>query len=348
MGLRTFHGVNLSGWLTLEPWVTPELFADSGALNESSLIGRLGRARYTDLVERHRKEFLSQTDFVDIAARGFNAVRLPVPWYAFGRRGPEPGPYIGCLSHVDDAFDWAEEVGLGVLIVMAVSPGNPNEAPSLVRNQVDFHEYREDLIAVIGALARRYATRIGFLGIEVADEPLAQTRRGLFLTSEGVPMHQLRNYYRDAYEAIREESGEETLVVLPDCGRPDAWRSFMAGDSYRNVWLDTHLFHHTDNVDAAGPSAVHKLAERSRAYLEKARKAGFPTMVGKWSASLPYADAMMTPEGQIALARVYVSEQLSVFSGCPGWFFQTWKTSGKLVGWDARIALATFERRMLA
>ena len=62
---------------------------------------------------------------------------------------------------------------------------------------------------------------------------------------------------------------------------------------------------------------------------------------------LPYADAMMTPEGQIALARVYVSEQLSAFSACPGWFFQTWKTSGRLVGWDARVALATFERRML-
>ena len=121
----------------------------------------------------------------------------------------------------------------------------------------------------------------------------------------------------------------------------------MAQDAYHNVWLDCHLFHHTDHVDAAGPSAVRKLVDKSRSYLAKARKSGLPTMVGKWSASLPYADSMMTPEGQIALARVYVSEQLTAFSDCPGWFFQTWKTSGKLVGWDARVALATFERRML-
>jgi glucan 1,3-beta-glucosidase len=92
---------------------------------------------------------------------------------------------------------------------------------------------------------------------------------------------------------------------------------------------------------------VRTLVDRSRRYLAKARKSGLPTMVGKWSASLPYADAMMTPEGQIALVRVYISEQLNAFADCPGWFFQCWKTSGRLVGWDARVALASFERRML-
>ena len=346
MLLRAFHGVNLAGWLTLEPWVTPELFADSGALDEPTLIASLGRDRYRQLVERHRADFMSQTDFTQIASRGFNAVRLPVPWYAFGTQGPEPGPYVGCGSRVDDAFDWAEEVGLGVLLVLAVSPGSPDETARLVRDQVDFKEYREDLLDVIAALSKRYASRIGFLGVEVADDPVAQVRRGFSFT-DGVPMHMLRNYYRDAYATVRSQAGEEVLVVLPDAGRPSAWKSFMAADRYQNVWLDCHLFHHTDHVDAAGPSAVRKLVDSSRAYLEKARKSGLPTMVGKWSAALPYADAMMTPEGQIALARVYVSEQLTAFSSCPGWFFQTWKTSGRLVGWDARVSLATFERRML-
>jgi len=346
MLLRAFHGVNIAGWLTLESWVTPELFADSGALDEPTLINSLGRERYTKLVERHRKNFLSQTDFTQIASRGFNAVRLPVPWYAFGRLGPEPGPYVGCVTQIDQAFDWAEEVGLNVLLALDVSPGSPDENAALVRDQVDFREYREDLLDVIAALSKRYATRMGFMGIEVADDPVAQVRHG-FSLSDGVPLHSLRNYYRDAYDAMRSQAGEEVLVVLPDAGVPNAWRSFMAADQYHNVWLDCHLFHHTDHVDAAGPSAVRKLVDKSRKYLAKARKSGLPTMVGKWSASLPYADSMMTPEGQIALARVYVSEQLTAFSDCPGWFFQTWKTSGKLVGWDARVALATFERRML-
>ena len=33
MAQRALHGVNLTGWLTLEAWVTPTLFADSGALD---------------------------------------------------------------------------------------------------------------------------------------------------------------------------------------------------------------------------------------------------------------------------------------------------------------------------
>ena len=346
MLLRAFHGVNLSGWLTLEPWVTPELFADSGALDEPTLIQSLGSKRYRELVERHRSSFLTQADLTQIAARGFNAVRLPIPWYAFGASGPQPGPYVGCIEHVDHALDWAEEVGLPVLLALAVSPGSPDEHASLVRGQADFKEYREDLLDVISALCRRYASRVGFMGIEVADDPVVQVRRGLTFT-DGVALHTLRNYYREAYEVVRTHAGDEALVVLPDAGKPRAWRSFMAQDRYHNVWLDCHLFHHTDHVDAAGPSAVRALVNRSRAYLGQAGKSGLPTMVGKWSASLPFADAMMTPEGQIALARVYVSEQLTAFADCPGWFFQTWKTSGKLVGWDARIALATFERRML-
>ena len=347
MKVRAFHGVNLAGWLTLEPWVTPELFADSGALDEPTLVASLGRDRYRKLVESHRGSFMSQTDFTQIAARGFNAVRLPVPWYTFGRRGPEPGPYVGCLRHIDNAFDWAEEVGLRVLLVMAISPGSPEERASLIRDQLDFKEYRTEMLDVMAALAERYATRIGFLGIEVADDPVVQVRKGFTLT-EGVAKHTLRNYYRDAYETIRGIAGDDVLVVLPDAGHPELWRKFMAADSYHNVWLDCHLFHHRDRVETSGPSAVRTLVDQSRRYLDKATKSGLPTMVGKWSAALPYAEAMMTPEGQIALARVYVSEQLTAFAGCSGWFFQAWKTSGRLVGWDARVALATFERRMLA
>ena len=33
MAQGTLHGVNLAGWLMLEPWVTPELFAETGALD---------------------------------------------------------------------------------------------------------------------------------------------------------------------------------------------------------------------------------------------------------------------------------------------------------------------------
>ena len=77
-GLR---GVNLTGWLTLESWVTPELFVGSGALTELALAESLGTARYQRLVRSHRESFITADDFRRIASRGFNAVRLVLHWF---------------------------------------------------------------------------------------------------------------------------------------------------------------------------------------------------------------------------------------------------------------------------
>ena len=122
----------------------------------------------------------------------------------------------------------------------------------------------------------------------------------------------------------------------------------MAPKRYENVWLDCHLYHYAESMNAAGPMGVRTLVNETASYLKKAKKSGLPVMVGEWSAALPLADAGMTPEGRIALERVYTAGQMASFSGSVGWFFQTWKTEGKLSSWDARIALSSFEKGMFA
>ena len=346
MAERALHGVNLTGWLTLEPWVTPELFVDSGALEEPDLVSAVGCRGYNDRVSRHRASFLGESDFRQIAARGFNAVRLPVPWYVFGDAGPNPGPFLGCVDLVDAAFDWADGIGLKVVLALAVNPGAEGHEADLVHDHDDFRRYRDDLVSVVAALAKRYASRVAFSAIEVADEPAMQVRRGLSVIP-GVPPHQLRNYYRSCYEAVRGIAGEDLVVVVPDAGQPGAWRHFMSQDRYHNVWLDSHLYHYADHVDSSGPVGIRMLTDRSRKSVELAGSSGLPVMVGKWCASLPFSDTVTTPEGRIALERVFSSEQIGAFRSCPAWFFQTWKTEGRLPGWDARVALASFERRML-
>ncbi|MDO5119951.1 MAG: cellulase family glycosylhydrolase [Coriobacteriales bacterium] len=347
MAERALHGVNLTGWLTLEPWVTPELFADSGALDEASLITALGRNRYRALVKKHRKEFIEAADFTRIASRGFNAVRLAVPWYAYGSKGPECGPYAGCIDYVDLAFDWAEEVGLKLVLMLDASPGTEKASHVAIDGSLDFREYKDALVEVVSRLSRRYGMRDGFYGLEVLSSPAVQRHQWLQVT-EGVQQHTLRNYYRDAYQAIRRNAGDDAVVILPDAGIPGGWRHFMAQSRYQNVWLDCS-FTRSDmsKRSVPGPAAVRRLADDARKRLLQARKSGLPAMVGSWSGALPYADSLMTPEGRIALERVFISEQIAAFKGCSAWFFETWKTSGRLSGWDARVSLATFERRML-
>lgn len=344
MAQRFLHGVNLTGWLSLESWVTPELFAGTGALAEEDFIRTLGFELYADIVAEHRSTFITETDFKLIARRGFNAVRLPVPWYVLGKDGPEPGPYIGCIDQVDDAMDWASRHGIVVLLVLDMNPGAQGEEDLLYSTG---RGRRDDMIGVISALTGRYVSSSALFGIEVASEPVAQRRKGLFGITEGVPPHVLRNYYRDAYDAVRAAGGEGPCVVLPDAGMPGAWRGFMATRRYRNICLDCHLYHYADQVDATGPSGAAALVNRSREALRQANKSGLPVMVGAWSGALPFADSLMTPEGRIALERVYCAEQIAAFEELPAWFFQTWKTNGHLSGWDSRIALSSFERGML-
>ena len=348
MAEQALHGVNLTGWLTLESWVTPELFVDTGALDEPSLIASLGRRKYQEVVRRHRESFFDASDFKRIAARGFNAVRLAVPWYVYGSKGPECGPYLGCVDYVDLALEWAEEVGLKVVLMLAASPGSEEETNVAIDGSLDFSEYRNALVEVVAAIARRYAMRDGLFGIEVLSNPRVQHRHLLQVT-DGVQQHVLRNYYRDAYQAVRRTAGDDVVVILPDGGVPGSWRHFMAQSRYENVWLDCS-FTKLDlghRPAASSPAEIRRLADDARKQLDLARRSGLPAMVGAWSGALPYADSLTTPEGRIALERVFISEQLAAYRDCPAWFFETWKTNGRLTGWDARVSLATFERRML-
>ena len=349
MADRALHGVNLTGWLTLESWVTPELFAGTGALDERSLAIALGTERYQEMVRAHRASFITAEDFRRIAARGFNAVRLTLPWFVLGEDGPGPGPYLGCLEEADAALEWAEDIGLSVVFVLGIMPGAPNrdgEAGDYTGVN-DLIDARARMLDVVETLAHRWALRSGFYGFEVAEEVVPQVRRGLTYT-EGVPQHVLRNYYRNAYDRIRAAAGPDPVVILPDGGHPRLWRLFMAQSRYQNVWIDVDLTKRPASLDAAGPSGIRHMVETSRKHMREAAKSGLPVMVGKWSASLPIADSAMTPEGRIAYERIYASDQLALIERCPAWFFQTWKTSARLASWDARVALASFERGMLS
>lgn len=340
------HGVNLTGWLALESWVTPELFAGHGALTEGDLIASMTQEDYAALIEHHRETFITEQDIKQIAARGFNAIRLAVPWYCFGADGPHPGAYQGCISYVDKALEWAEEYGIKIIFTLAV---NLDKQVSTRARELDVESprlVRSRALDVLEALAQRYALRTGFLGIEVADVVRVARHRGLRVT-EGVPAHMLRNYYREAYERIRAAAGDEPIIVLPDGGMSRGWNRFMAQRRYHNVWLDCHMDTISRRTRGSGPTSIPASLETQRAYLDEVLSGNLPVIVGSWSSSLAISEASLTPEGRIAVERLFTAQQLDMFERCCGWFFQTWKTSGFLSGWDARVAFATFERGML-
>lgn len=348
------RGVNLSGWFIPEPWVTPSLYAATGAANEAQLQAALGTTTYNERVRQHLETFITEDDFRRMALVGLNAVRLPVPWYAFGSQEVEAS-YIPVIDYIDRAMEWAEKYGMGVLLDLSTVPGgqgDSNDVSASPDAAAEWHASktgRDTALSVLEGLALRYGTREGLLGIELLDSPQMSVRKNFFTTTDGIPSHYLRNFYRDAYERVRAHMDANKMVVFSSSGYPSEWRHFMRGKGYENVVMDIHLYHYRDEYaqDITSPRGLSMAITRNKKMLKEANAAGFSVIVGEWSGAAVLASATITPEGRAAYERVFIANQLSSFASTRGWFFQTWKTEKRIPAWDARVALGSLEKGML-
>ena len=321
-------GVNLSGWFIPEPWVTPSLYAATGASNAAELQEAMGTAAYNERMRRHYETFVSEDDFRRMAQIGLNAVRLPVPWYAFGSQESDAS-YISVVDYIDRAIEWAAKYDIRVLLDLATVPGgqgDSNDSPTTPEAVAEWHSStngRHVALDVLERLADRYGEAESLLGIELLDTPQMSVRKSLFTMTDGIPAHDLRNF--------------------------SEWKHFMRGAKYKNVYMDLHLYHYRDEyaLDITSPRGLTTAISRNKRELKEAISTGFPVLVGEWSGAAIFANSSVTPEGRNAYERVFIANQLASFAPAAGWFFQTWKTEKRIAAWDARAALGTLERGMI-
>ena len=210
-------GVNLSGWFIPEPWVTPSLYAATGASNAAELQEAMGTAAYNERMRRHYETFVSEDDFRRMAQIGLNAVRLPVPWYAFGSQESDAS-YISVVDYIDRAIEGADKYNIRVLLDLATVPGgqgDSNDSPTTPEVVAEWHSStngRHVALDVLERLADRYGEAESLLGIELLDTPQMSVRKSLFTMTDGIPAHYLRNFYRDAYELVRSYMPEDKIV----------------------------------------------------------------------------------------------------------------------------------------
>lgn len=348
------RGVNLSGWFIPEPWVTPSLFAATGASTDAELQENLGTVEYNERIRQHYETFITEEDFRRMSSIGLNAVRIPVPWHVFGLQN-DAATYISAIDYIDRAMEWGSKYNVSVLLDLATVPGgqgDSNEPQTTSRYIADWHSStngRHVALEVLERLAARYAVADALYGIELLDSPVMSVRKNMFTMTDGIPGHYLRNFYRDAYDLLRKHMTNDKVVVFSASGYPGLWKHFMRSSQYKNVMMDVHLYHyHDENAqDITSPRGLSAAIARNKAQIREAVGTGFPVIIGEWSAAAVMSSASVTPEGRSAYERVFVANQLASFSQAEGWFFQTWKTEKRIAAWDARLALGTLERAML-
>lgn len=129
-GQMPIRGVNLGGWLSIEPFITPSLFnsfpSSKGIVDEWTLSKELGPVQAAQTLEKHYSQFIQEQDFADIQAAGFDHVRIPYSYWAVTTY---PGdPYVPKISwrYLLRGIEYARKYGLRVNLDLHGIPGSQN------------------------------------------------------------------------------------------------------------------------------------------------------------------------------------------------------------------------------
>jgi glucan 1,3-beta-glucosidase len=316
------RGVNLGGWLLLEKWITPSLFEGVAAEDEYSFSIHDAQNEYRQLRE-HRNSFITKKDFAWLAKADFNAVRLPIGYWALD---DEP-PYLNCQELLDKAFQWADEFGLAIILDLHGAPGSQNGLDHSGKGgAVEWtnHANVKRTLEVLETLAKRYCNQGALWGINLLNEP-----------SQRVPLDLLREFYISGYEKVREYCNESVAIIISDTFRPQAWNDFMNEPVYKNVVLDMHLYQCFSAADKALSLAGH-LQKTKVEWAKIIKHSDKPVMICEWSLGLDASTfAGMKEDQKKPALQAYADAQTKVFNQAAGWFFWNYKTEN-MSGWDLR------------
>ncbi|WP_238006642.1 cellulase family glycosylhydrolase [Dactylosporangium sp. AC04546] len=287
------RGIGLGNWLLPEGYMWR--FGDdlsSPRQIEAHVERLVGPQRAAEFWARFRAVFVTEADVAEIAALGFDHVRLPLNSRVLmdddGEFLPEG------FAHVDRLLDWCERHELRVLLDLHGAPGgqtgtniddSPNGKPELFMHQ----RYRRMTVELWTEIARRYRDRTVVLGYDLLNEPLPNEWQHVYAAS-------LVELYRELTTAIRAVDPDHLLVY--------------EGSHWATNWS---IF--TEVLDPNSALQFHRYwcpPDRSsiQPYLDARYRLGLPIYMGEGGEN--------TPEWIYTAHRLY--EQHGI-----GWNFWPWK-----------------------
>lgn len=247
---NTIRGVNIGGWLVLEPYITPSLFEqfrtnnqndDGIPVDEFHFTKQLGYDAAKEQLMNHWSTFYTEQDFANIASKGFNMVRIPIGYWAFKTVYGDPYVTGEQEAFLDKAIQWASNYGLKVWVDLHGAAGSQNGFDNSGQRDVIAFPGNDEFLGlttdVINYLLNKYS-QDEFLdtviGVELINEPLGPS----------IDMDKLKNsYYLPAYEYLRETVQKPQNVIIHDAFQPfNYWDNFLTLD--QGDWGVTVDHHH--------------------------------------------------------------------------------------------------------
>jgi len=349
---KKLRGVNLGGWLVLEKWMTPSLFAGLDARDETNWCVELGD-KADGILKNHWQTFIGRDDFAWLADIGINAVRIPVGYWLFSADYPYHSSFGNCrypfvlggVEILDRALDWAEQFGLSVVIDLHAAPGCQNGFDNGgIQDVCEWHTQRDYIdysLKTLERLAQRYGDHPALHGIEVLNEPRWDIETDL-----------LKEFTSAGYQSIRKHCAEDIAVIFHDGFRGfREYNGLMSRPEFQNIIFDIHRYQCFVKEDVELDIFGHlqkTVVDWTNEAEDIISNAGIPTYVGEWSLGLDLQMVEAWSEGafdypqsgmddfQLNLAyRAYAAAQLACFEKYLGWFFWSYKTE-TMLHWSFR------------
>ncbi len=341
---KKLRGVNLGGWLVLEKWMTPSLFDGLNAVDETSYCVELG-AQAKSRLQQHWQTFITRDDFAWLSSIGINAVRIPIGHWIFGANypyhrayGEARYPFVeGGIEILDQAFEWAEALGLSIVLDLHAAPGCQNGFDNGgIKDVCEWHTdevYIQHSLWVLEQLAERYQGRVALHAIEVLNEPRWDVDTNL-----------LKQYTTEGYYRIRKHcKPDDVAVVFHDGFRSyREYLGFLAAPDFDNAVFDIHRYQCfvREELDLDIFGHIKKTTvdwkQEADAITHELRQWAY---VGEWSLGMdlkvvslwangPFNHALETMDKfqRDVAYRAYASAQLATFEKYLGWFFWSYKT----------------------
>lgn len=315
------RGVNLGGWLVLEKWMTPALFAGTDARDEYEFMQTPGAATKR---RKHHATFIKEADFKWLHNHAVQAVRIPVGYWVI----TGGAPYRSAIGRLDWAFRMAKKYDIEVLLCLHGAPGSQNghDHSGRVGKALWYKDaqYREQTIDALERLATRYRDNPKFWGIELLNEPKV-----------GLAQRKLRAFYKEAYMRLVPILRPSTRIVFHDAFTPRLMNAALGSTSHR-VLMDIHWYHFTFFLHKYVPLGLYWPLVRWHGHLADNLRHWQGIIIGEWSGVLSHEGLRRYPTAEHnTLQYAHITRQLSAYAYADAWFYWTYKTEAPGI-WNYR------------
>ncbi|KAF9387945.1 hypothetical protein CPB97_001836 [Podila verticillata] len=292
-GTNIMRGVNLGGWLVLEPFITPSLFdpyISAGVVDEYTLCKYLGPDASRKLLENHYASWVTEATFIRLRDLGLNHVRIPVGFWALGNLTANE-PYVPNVSwnYLLRGIEWARKYGIRVMVELHAAPGSQNGWNHSGRSgKIDW------LIGTMGTVnAQRTVTYVQKLATFFASPAYAHVGPIMGMLNEPaafvIGAEKVKSWYTPTFNSVRQATGAGEgpwLVIHDGFLGLDAFSGFMPKsdrlmlDAHQYIMFNTDLMKMTPTAQLQFACSTWGEASRSSTL-----KFG-PTMVGEFSVAV--------------------------------------------------------------